>query len=117
MTTTENAIAALKADLEGLNVQITEQKARHKAERDEFRLQRAPLARAIRALAGGGKPMTAEAKAAIKAGLEKARAAKLAGNTAAASVAIQPVAVKLASAAVAVAKKDLASDKGPQRVS
>ena len=80
MTTTENAIAALKSDLEGLNTEIAEQKKRHKAERDVLRVQRAPLARAIRALSGGSKPMSEEAKAAIRAGLEKARAAKQAAT-------------------------------------
>jgi hypothetical protein len=49
VTTTENAIAALKSDLEGLNTEIAEQKKRHRAERDVLRVQRAPLARAIRA--------------------------------------------------------------------
>ncbi len=78
MTTTQNAIAALKNDMEGLNVQISEQKQRHKNELEVLLKQRAPLARAIHALSGEGRKMSSEGRAAIKAGLERARAAKLA---------------------------------------
>jgi hypothetical protein len=117
LTTTENAIAALKSDLEGLNAQISEQKQRHKTERDALRIQRAPLARAIRALAGGSKPMSEEAKAAIRAGLEKARAAKLAATAGStpAQPASTPATAKTAAGPAATGKKDTANDRGTVR--
>jgi peptidoglycan hydrolase CwlO-like protein len=124
VTTTENAIAALKSDLEGLNTEIAEQKKRHKAERDVLRVQRAPLARAIRALSGGSKPMSEEAKAAIRAGLEKARAAKQAAtatasaNSTPAPVVSTPTMTKPTASNVgspAVVKKDTVSDRGAVR--
>jgi peptidoglycan hydrolase CwlO-like protein len=122
VTTTENAIAALKSDLEGLNTEIAEQKKRHKAERDALRVQRAPLARAIRALSGGSKPMSEEAKAAIRAGLEKARAAKFAATAATtgnapSQAANTSVTAKAATTNVppATVKKDTANDRGPVR--
>ena len=125
MTTTESAIAALKSDLEGLNAQIAELKQRHKSELEALRIQCAPLARAIAALSGVRKPMSDEAKAAIRAGLEKARAAKLASTSATgasspAQVTAAPSAAKAITNTAVVApgtKKDLANDKGPGRAS
>lgn len=86
MTTTENAIAALKTDLQGLNTQIIEIKLRHKTELEGLLQQRTPLARAIHALSGESRTMSAESRAAIKAGLARSRAAKLAGTNGAPAV-------------------------------
>jgi peptidoglycan hydrolase CwlO-like protein len=81
-----NIVETLQAELTELTGRLTELDEKVNTERPGLVAQIAQLNKAIKALSkpaktpGERKPMSEEAKAAIKAGLERARAAKLAAS-------------------------------------
>ncbi len=140
MTALESSVHNLTTEHTALTEKLAEIDQQYRVERPVIVGQLNQLARALSALTGkpvagasgnvGRKPMSEEGKAAIKAGLERARASKQSGMAVAGgSAPIQKVAESLPSqpkpvatsapatlptpSAHAPVKKDLASDKGP----
>lgn len=114
-------IDSLKAELEQVNGKLAALE-QMKGDKATLSAQATRLQKAIAMLSGEPivrKPMSPEAKERIRQGLEKARAAKLAGaNTAAGKP--QPVTAQTAPAAVGSAsatggKKSVAAEKGEGR--
>jgi hypothetical protein len=140
MTALESSIENLTAEHTALTQKLEQIDQQYRVERPVVVGQLTQLARALSALTGkpvagasgnvGRKPMSEEGKAAIKAGLERARAAKQSGmavaggsaltQKAAESLPSQPKPVVISAPATlqtpsvhAPVKKDVASDKGP----
>jgi hypothetical protein len=133
MSALEASIDNLTAEYTALTQKLEQIDQQYRVERPGVVSQITQLARALSALTGkpvagpsgnvGRKPMSAEGKAAIKAGLERARAAKQAGSVVAAdaaqpkpadpSPAPQPklVASHVVATASMPAKKDAVSEK------
>ena len=134
MSALEASIESLTAEHTALTQKLEQIDQQYRVERPVVVSQITQLARALSALTGkpvagpsgnvGRKPMSAEGKAAIKAGLERARAAKQSGSVVAAgsaqpkpadSAPAQPklVASHVVATATMPVKKDAASEKTP----
>ena len=129
MSALEASIENLTAEHTALTQKLEQIDQQYRVERPVVVTQITQLARALSALTGkpvagpsgnvGRKPMSAEGKAAIKAGLERARAAKQSGTAdssaqkPADSAPAQPklVASHVVATANMPAKKDAASEK------
>src|SRR6266436_94909 len=131
MSALETSIESLTAEHTTLTQKLEQIDQQYRVERPVVVSQISQLAKALSALTGktvagpggqtGRKPMSEEGKAAIKAGLERARAAKQAGMASqgsslapvqkpAEAPAAQP---KPVASAVTPSKKDAASEKAP----
>jgi hypothetical protein len=130
MSALETSIESLTAEHTTLIQKLEQIDQQYRVERPVVVSQISQLAKALSALTGktvagpggqtGRKPMSEEGKAAIKAGLERARAAKQAGMASQDSLApvqkpaeapaAQP---KPVASAVTPPKKDAASEKAP----
>jgi hypothetical protein len=130
MSALEASIESLTAEHATLTQKLEQIDQQYRVERPVVVSQISQLAKALSALTGktvagpggqtGRKPMSEEGKAAIKAGLERARAAKQAGMASQDSLvpvqkpaeapAAQP---KPVASAITPPKKDAASEKAP----
>jgi hypothetical protein len=129
MSALETSIESLTAEHTTLTQKLEQIDQQYRVERPVVVSQISQLAKALSALTGktvagpggqtGRKPMSEEGKAAIKAGLERARAAKQAGMASQDSLApVQkpaeaPAQPKPVASAVTPPKKDAASEKAP----
>jgi len=79
MSDLHQAIESISIKHKAVQEKLETMNARHKAERADLAAESTRLGKAMAALTGTGrKPMSEEGKAAIKAGLERSRAAKAA---------------------------------------
>jgi hypothetical protein len=133
MSALEASIENLTAEHAALTQKLEQIDQQYRVERPVVVSQITQLARALSALTGkpiagpsgnvGRKPMSAEGNAAIKAGLERVRAAKKSGSVVAAGSAQKPadsapgqpklVASHVVATAPMPAKKDAVSEKAP----
>jgi hypothetical protein len=128
MSALEASIESLTAEHTSLTQKLEQIDQQYRVERPVVVSQITQLARALSALTGkpvagpsgniGRKPMSEEGKAAIKAGLERARAAKQSSSPGAGGLGPKPVDLpstqsKPVAAVPAMPKKDGASEKIP----
>jgi hypothetical protein len=121
MSALEASIESLTAEHATLTQKLEQIDQQYRVERPVVVSQISQLAKALSALTGkpvagpigqiGRKPMSAEGKAAIKAGLERARAAKQAGAPVQKGAEVSSVQPKVPAPAAIPAKRDVTGEK------